>query len=500
VVGSGIIVAVTDILPGRILAGRYRLVSRLGRGGMGSVWRAFDQSLEIDVAIKLIDPDLADTEVALARFRREAFAAAKLRSSHIVHITDYGVDDDTPYIAMDLLEGESLGARLATRRLTFTEVVAIVTQVGRALGLAHDKGIVHRDLKPDNIFLTREGEIEVTKVLDFGVAKRLDASSFGDAAKTRTGTILGTPYYMSPEQAHGRTVVDQRADIWSLGVIVYECVTGRRPFEEQTLAALLLAICSEALPIPSQLVEVPAGFDEWFARATARDLDARFQTASEAVSALGALAPGGIAPRLSSSPPVTAPGSQSSSLIVAAGTAGKAAARETVALDQTAVPSAVTSDRLSKPRASRRMVGVGVALATLLGIAGYWLIGASRAPATDATGSTSASNAASVEAPRGLGPNAAVAPDTSVGATAPAPGVAAAPVSNVEVALVTGVVVAPVPSVKRDSSAAHPAAVVPNAIGPSRSGKRAAVSTTDDKIQPAGGATAPPTVPNISGF
>jgi serine/threonine protein kinase len=371
-----------------------------------------------------------------------------------------------PYIAMDLLEGESLGARLAKRRLTFAEVVEIVTQVGRALGLAHGKEIVHRDLKPDNIFLTREGELEVTKVLDFGVAKRLDVSSFGDPAKTRTGTILGTPYYMSPEQAHGKTVVDQRADIWSLGVIVYECVTGRRPFEEETLAALLLAICAENSPVPSQVAVVPPGFDEWFARATSRDLSARFQTASEAASALVALAPGGTIPRLSSSPPVVTSTASPATLVVPAGTVP-----EVAALDQTAVPSSVSSHGIPKQRATGLLVGVGLAVASLLGISGYFLFRTSSAPTSTAAEPTSGSAfvssvAAAVE----------VAPDTSVGAAAP------------------------VPSVTRNSFAAQLATVASSAVVPSRSGKRPPVSITDDKTKPARGVTAPPTLPNISGF
>jgi serine/threonine-protein kinase len=244
-------------------------------------------TLGIPVAVKLIDPSIAQSEEALARFRREAQAAAELRSAHVVHIIDYGVDNGTPYIAMELLEGESLSSRLErVGRLTPADTVSILSQVTRALTRAHQQNIIHRDLKPENIFIIQEGDDEIVKVLDFGIAKKLGLGSTSSGVKTHTGAMLGTPYYMSPEQAKGHAGVDHRADIWSLGIIAYECVTGVRPFESQTLASLLLAICTERLPIPSQVAPVPQGFDAWFARVASRNLSERFQSASEAISQL----------------------------------------------------------------------------------------------------------------------------------------------------------------------------------------------------------------------
>ncbi len=272
---------------GLTLAGRYRLVTKLGQGGMGSVWRAEHLTLGIPVAVKLIDPTIAQSEEALARFRREAQAAAELRSAHVVQIIDYGVENNTPYIAMELLEGESLADRLErVGRLSPGDTATILAQVARALTRAHQQNIIHRDLKPENIYIVGEGEDEVVKVLDFGIAKKLGLGSTSSGVKTHTGAMLGTPYYMSPEQAKGHSSVDHRTDIWSLGIIAYECITGARPFDRETLASLLIAICTEPLPVPSQVASVPVGFDAWFSRVACRDLTERFQTASEAILSL----------------------------------------------------------------------------------------------------------------------------------------------------------------------------------------------------------------------
>ena len=275
-------------MQGKVLAGRYRLIAKLGGGGMGSVWRAEHLTLRTQVAVKLIDPAIAESGEVLARFQREALAVAELRSAHIVQIIDYGIDGNTPFIAMELLEGESLAARLdRLGKLPPDDTARLLSQVARALTRAHEKGIVHRDLKPDNIFIVREGDEEIAKVLDFGVAKKLDALSLNSGVTTtRTGALLGTPYYMSPEHALGQTSIDHRTDIWALGVIAYECLTGLRPFDRDSFGALLMSICHEPLPTPSKVASVPPGFDEWFARAASRELAARFQTAAEAAAEL----------------------------------------------------------------------------------------------------------------------------------------------------------------------------------------------------------------------
>lgn len=276
---------------GLVLNGRFRLISELGRGGMGSVWRAEDLALEAQAAVKLIDPSLLQTPEALSRFKREAKAAAAIRSTHVVQILEYGVQqteggEPLPYIAMELLNGETLAKRLErVRRLSPEELLPLMTHVARALSLAHASGIVHRDLKPDNVFLVREMGEDVGKVLDFGVARQLGALAKTGGLQTQSGAVLGTPYYMSPEQTVG-LAVDSRSDIWSFGVIAFECITGMRPFEQETLGGLFHAICVADLPVPSTRAAVPERFDAWFASATARDLAERFQNIEDAAAQL----------------------------------------------------------------------------------------------------------------------------------------------------------------------------------------------------------------------
>ncbi|HEX2734342.1 MAG TPA: serine/threonine-protein kinase [Polyangiaceae bacterium] len=267
-----------------VLAGKYRLTAELGRGGMGSVWRAEHLTLRSQVAIKLIDPELARHPEALERFLSEAQAAARLRSPHVVQVLDFGQDGAIPFIVMELLEGESLGARLdRSQVLTPADTARVLEQVARALDRAHEANIVHRDLKPDNIFIVRDRDSEVAKVLDFGIAKNGIATR---AHNTRGGVMLGTPDYMSPEQIGASGDVDYRADIWAFGVIAYECLLGRRPFDQDSTEKIFHAVCTAPLPVPSQNGRVPPGFDAWFARACARSSWDRFASAGEAATEL----------------------------------------------------------------------------------------------------------------------------------------------------------------------------------------------------------------------
>ena len=275
------------LLRDRVLVGRYRLDERLGAGGMGSIWRAHHLVLAAPVAVKLIDREHVPDEETLGRFMREAQSAATLRSPHVVQILDYGVDDKLPFIVMELLDGENLAQRLRRLgRLASADTARIVTHIGRAMARAHEANIVHRDLKPENVFLIRNEDEEIAKVLDFGVAKVAVGELGEQGSRTRTGSILGTPYYMSPEQAQGNKTVDHRSDLWSLGVIAFECLTGKRPFYSDGLGDLVLQICIRDIPVPSEISSVPVGFDAWFARAVARDPEARFQSARELSDAL----------------------------------------------------------------------------------------------------------------------------------------------------------------------------------------------------------------------
>lgn len=278
-----------EIAAGSLLAGKYRLEALIGRGGMGSVWRAEHMGLNAPVAVKLLDLlNFGAAGEALARFHREARAAAAIRSPHVVQILDHGVDPtfNVPFIVMELMEGESLANRLArTGRISLAEVARVFAHVARALSRAHEAGIVHRDLKPDNVFLVRNEDDEVAKVLDFGIAKA-DSHALGQDSGTRTGAIMGTAYYMSPEQISGSKLVDYRTDLWALGVMACECVTGRRPFEAESIGGITLKICVEPIPLPSSLGPVPPGFDEWFAKIVHRDPSQRFPSARAAADAL----------------------------------------------------------------------------------------------------------------------------------------------------------------------------------------------------------------------
>jgi serine/threonine protein kinase len=274
---------------GQLVAGRFQLDRMVGRGGMGSVWKARDGRLDMPCAVKFIEGEIAQNPEATMRFEREAKAAAQLRSPHVVQILDHGVWEGMPYIAMELLEGEDLGKRLSARgRLSPAETASIITQVSRALSKAHTAGVVHRDLKPDNIFLCRDDDREIAKVVDFGIAKATNNSLEMDS-KTRTGSLLGTPYYMSPEQASGARdkPVDARSDLWSLAVIVYQCLTGTLPFDGDALGDLLVKIIVGPIPKPSNVVnDLPLGFDDWWAKASNREPSQRYQTAKEFAESL----------------------------------------------------------------------------------------------------------------------------------------------------------------------------------------------------------------------
>ena len=188
----------------QVLAGKYKLVHLLGKGGMGSVWLAHHLTLQSPVAIKLIDPQIASNPEALGRFMREARAAAALRSPHVVQILDHGIDGTTPYIAMELLEGESLAARLRkVGRLPPEDAARILTHTARAVSRAHEVGVVHRDLKPDNIFLSRTTRKSSPRCSTSASPSRRRGLGVSAIAETRTGAIIGTPHYMSPEQAEG---------------------------------------------------------------------------------------------------------------------------------------------------------------------------------------------------------------------------------------------------------------------------------------------------------
>jgi len=271
------------LAPGLMLSPSIRLFRPLGEGGMGSVWVAEHHALGTPVAVKFLHRSLVQNDSAATRFRREAAAAARIRSPHVVQILDQGVSDGLPYIVMELLEGETLEASLTRRGpIGLAETVEIVRQVGRVLAKAHDLGVAHRDIKPDNLILI-EGEMEpFVKVIDFGIAKTGD-----DAGRVTTaGLVMGTPQYMSPEQLAGYDV-DGETDLWALGVIAYRCLTGVLPFEGEDVVGVATAM-SEDQVVPASMLRdgVPPGLDTWFDRIFDANPNHRFENARDMLADL----------------------------------------------------------------------------------------------------------------------------------------------------------------------------------------------------------------------
>lgn len=274
--------------PGSQLTPTIRLVRPLQQGGMGSVWVAYHLRLATQVVVKFMSDALLTTEVAAARFSREAAAAAQVKSPHVVQMLDFGVNEGkVPYIVMELLEGETLADRLdRVRVLPSPQACRILSEVAKAAAKAHDAGIVHRDLKPANVFLVRGDGVddELAKVFDFGIAK-VEPTSGSKTGATQAGTLLGTPQYMSPEQAAGKPV-DFRTDLYAMGIIAFECMTGRLPFDTDDMMEVLgLAACGKLLR-PSSVAPVPRAFDLWFGKATALDPGQRFASAKDLAGAL----------------------------------------------------------------------------------------------------------------------------------------------------------------------------------------------------------------------
>jgi len=281
-------------LQGRVLAQKYELVRLLGQGGMGAVYEARNH-LGKRFAVKLLlKPEFAQDPQLAARFFREAKASAAIESEHIVEVYDTGVDPQTnfPFIIMELLKGEDLEHTIV--RLGALSPVAatrIISQAAVGLGKAHASGIIHRDIKPANIFMTqRDSGDSIVKILDFGIAKHsLDALASADGAGlTKTGSMLGTPLYMSPEQAQGAKGIDHRSDVWSLAMCLYEALSGNTPWGDlETLGALILAICSrDVRPLQDVAPWIPPELAQVVHRGLARDPNLRIQTAPALVEAL----------------------------------------------------------------------------------------------------------------------------------------------------------------------------------------------------------------------
>ena len=289
---------------GDLIAGRYRLVSRIGEGGMGVVFKAHNEDTTRDFALKVMLPEIANDPKQRARFLREARAAGTLRHQGIVAVYDVGSIDHgplegTPFIVMELLDGVTLRAFIdRASPISAGTALSMVRDVARAIHLAHERGIVHRDLKPENIFLARSSEDRTVtpKILDFGIAKQ--AGRPPEPTMTATGAVLGSAAYVSPEQAAGGSDIDRRSDVWTLGVLLHECLCGSLPFHGANFNAMLHAVLVEDPDPMLQGLAIPGAVSAIVDRCLRKTREARFQSAEELALTLDEVLAGQALPTL----------------------------------------------------------------------------------------------------------------------------------------------------------------------------------------------------------
>jgi serine/threonine-protein kinase len=305
-----------DPLVGTILADRYEILRRIGEGGMGAVYEARHTVLGKRVAVKVLLEKFHEKTELVARLLQEARLASAIGHENIVDVTDFGTTaDGRSFVVMEFLEGESLATVvIRDAPLPVERCLRIARQVVSALGAAHSKGIVHRDVKPENVFLLRRGEQDFVKVVDFGVSKAVRSREDGAELLrlTRTGMVLGTPLYMSPEQARGGEDVDVRADVWAVGVVLYECLTGEVPFRANNYLGVISQVLTQDVQPPSQLrpeLGIPAAVETVVMRAMEKDRSRRYQEMAELERDLDRLLAGDPNVGLPASAPVAAPAS-----------------------------------------------------------------------------------------------------------------------------------------------------------------------------------------------
>jgi serine/threonine-protein kinase len=281
---------------GEVINGKYLVEAVIGEGGVGVVARARNLELDELVALKFLKPEMLGQEEVVGRFLREAKAASSIRNEYVCTVFDVGTTaDGAPFIVMEMLDGKDLGSVVQERGvLSVRDASEYAMQACEALALAHAKGIVHRDIKPENLFLAARAGVSVVKVLDFGISKTsLTGSVFGSALpEVRTVSLMGTPLYMSPEQVRSADAVDTRSDIWSLGMVIYELLTGSIPFAASTITEACAAILeARFVPVSEYRKDLPPGFEAVLDKCLARDTSARFQNMAEVAVAFMPFAP-----------------------------------------------------------------------------------------------------------------------------------------------------------------------------------------------------------------
>ena len=278
-------------LVGSVMEGKYKIVRVLGEGGMGVVYEATHTLIGRRLAVKVLHPEVSSMTELVERFYNEARTAAAIGHEHIIEITDMGMHKGAPFIVMEFLEGQALTDYMRDRILTIPDAVAISMQILDALNAVHAKGVIHRDLKPDNAHILNKSGRQFVKLLDFGISK-LKTPEVQDMHLTRTGTVLGTPYYMAPEQAAGKKEQDHRIDIYAAGVILYEMLTLTLPYQGDNYNALLAAILTEEPPLPSTYnPEIPVELENVIMKAIAKQPAQRYSNAVQFLEALQPFAP-----------------------------------------------------------------------------------------------------------------------------------------------------------------------------------------------------------------
>ncbi len=362
-----------SLQPGEVIASKYRVERPLGEGGMGLVVAATDCVLERPVAIKVLSVQHRKNEEAVARFLQEARAAVRLQSEHVVKVYDVGTHTGgSPFIVMEILRGADLSDILDSEgALSVHDALTFLLQACDAVAEAHVQGIVHRDLKPANLFLSRQLDgSSIIKVLDFGISKLTMPAGPGtlNPSLTRTSYLLGSPTYMSPEQLKNARDVDGRADIWALGIILFELVVGRTPFEAESMAELSANILTQAAPVPSQVAPspLPDGLDAVILKALEKDREQRYHTVAEFVLALAPYAPRRMWPIVEKVARLQHAGDASSELLPMAPTAPPEATWAARTSAQTSASWGITANPTQRQARLRRPLVVAAAGAALL--------------------------------------------------------------------------------------------------------------------------------------